>query len=483
MGLRAGNALKQVFISVKSFWGVLVTPSNNISDPYEREKARLLLSALTLVLPIGLIAAIVFPLLTGNRVLDPGEDARFILYTLGFWIPIFIIARSKNYKISAWIAILFGIAIILITALPDGDYADFFYLTFVLIFSSLFFNFKEVGIVYTICLLGIISAAIIHTDYGGSDILYTTAVITLGGLLSLVGTQYMRNIGALYYTQELLRDEQYRILLERTYDGLAEVKDNLILDADESFASMFSKRPEELVGIPITSILSNSQAIDLEKYTFETITTNSKGGDLHLEVLINPVHTSDTKSQLIAIRDISERKSTEKELRRQATIDPVTGLYNRTQVLKYVQQQKIEPGKSAKTSLLFLDLDDFKDVNDHFGHDTGDKLLKIVGERLQNAVRDGDIVARYGGDEFVVVCDYTPDDTDTIAQRILLTFHVPFQIGPATLHITTSIGMVRDISQYSDVDEILRAADEAMYRAKDKGKNQYAFAQTEEASL
>ena len=136
-----------------------------------------------------------------------------------------------------------------------------------------------------------------------------------------------------------------------------------------------------------------------------------------------------------------------------------------------------------QTSLLFLDLDDFKNVNDQFGHDAGDKLLKIVGERLQTVVREGDMVARYGGDEFVVVCHYPVDGTDTIAQRILLTLHDPFRLENTTLKITTSIGIVRDISQYADVDEILRAADKAMYCAKDKGKNQFEFAVPEKVNL
>lgn len=484
MKLREGPPLKHLLNSLKNGWGYLFIPSPSIHDLHEREKARLLLTLLIIVLPIGLLTSIVLPPLTGNKILDPTQDAKYILYSLGMWVVVYLFARSKNYRFGAWLTIFLGLAIIFVSAIPDAEYDDFFHLTFIIIFSSLFFDLKEVLIVYVICLIGIGTSFLFAPDINfGRDIFFPSAVITIGGSLSLVGAQYLKNIGALYYKQEFIQDEQYRLLLDRTFDGMAEINNNLIVQADASFANIFGKKPNEMIGTPLTSILSHNRAMDLQKYTFEIITKNVAGEELHLELLISPVHTIGTDNQLIAIRDISERKSEEKELKRQALFDPVTGLYNRTQLLKHVQRQRVMVNDEKKTALLFLDLDDFKNVNDLFGHDTGDKLLRIVAERLQNVVRDGDVVARYGGDEFVVVCNTLVDDTDTIAQRILLTFHVPFHIANTTLELTTSIGIVKDISKYSDVDEILRAADEAMYRAKDKGKNQYDFALSEKANL
>jgi len=182
---------------------------------------------------------------------------------------------------------------------------------------------------------------------------------------------------------------------------------------------------------------------------------------------------------VIAIRNITERKVAEAELKKQAIYDPVTGLFNRTQLLKHVTQRQLASPKGMKTSLMFLDLDDFKAVNDQFGHEAGDELLKKVGKRLGDIIREGEIIARYGGDEFILVCDYPMDDTYTIAQRVLSSFNAPFLLKDGPVYITTSIGIVRNIIEHANVDAILRAADKAMYRAKERGKNQYEYAYPE----
>ena len=467
----------RIYEHLKSVWAFLVIPPRKVSDPLEQEKARLLQSLLIIVLPIGLLTLIFYPLITGNQKLNPRINMGFIFFSIVIWIIIYTLARSKYYNVGAWLAIFLGIITILAFALPDARYGDFFHLAFVIIFSSFFFNIKEVLIVYILCLISIGAGIIFFPDINfGEYVFFPAAVITLSGLLSLIGAQYLKNVGALYFKQELLRDEQYRILLEHTYDGMAEIKGDLIVAADGNFANIYGKKLEEIIGIPFTDILPQNRVTNLKKYTFETITKNEKGDELHLEVLISPVQTFGTGNQLIAVRNITERKSEENELKQQALFDPVTGLYNRTQLLKHVQHQRRFVSQEIQTSLFFLDLDDFKTVNDQYGHDTGDKLLNIVGGRLQNAIREGDIASRYGGDEFVVVCHHPTDDTLVIAQRVLSSFHVPFQINTISLQMTCSLGIVRNIQAYTDVDAIIRAADEAMYRAKTKGKNQFEFA-------
>ena len=166
-----------------------------------------------------------------------------------------------------------------------------------------------------------------------------------------------------------------------------------------------------------------------------------------------------------------------------ALYDSVTGLFNRTQLLKHATECRSNPKNNLYTSLLFIDIDDFKIVNDQYGHEAGDEILKEFGLRLKNLVRAEDIVARYGGDEYVVVCDYPMDETYTIARRILSAFQDPFNLRDVSLRLTASLGVVRDIRAYTDVDAVLRAADEAMYRAKARGKNQFDFAFPEKSNV
>ena len=126
---------------------------------------------------------------------------------------------------------------------------------------------------------------------------------------------------------------------------------------------------------------------------------------------------------------------------------------------------------------MFLDLDEFKAVNDHYGHATGDELLKQVSDRLQEAVRESDTVARIGGDEFTIVLEGSQrvEDAGHVATKILRALEVPYEIGGRTLHITASIGIALYPIDGEDADGLLRDADIAMYSAKSAGRNTYQY--------
>ncbi len=166
--------------------------------------------------------------------------------------------------------------------------------------------------------------------------------------------------------------------------------------------------------------------------------------------------------------DIDRREAVEAQLAYQASHDALTGLPNRTEMLSYLEGML--KSNDQIVSVLFVDLDGFKEVNDTMGHDAGDELLVAVGERLRHSLRPTDFVGRLGGDEFVVVLPGTPTDAaERMATQIVQTLELPFLVQNETAAISASIG-VASSNDNPDSDELIKQADIAMYRAKSMGK-------------
>ncbi|MBB6559406.1 diguanylate cyclase (GGDEF)-like protein/PAS domain S-box-containing protein [Acidovorax soli] len=182
-------------------------------------------------------------------------------------------------------------------------------------------------------------------------------------------------------------------------------------------------------------------------------------------------------------RDISERKQAELQIERLAFFDALTGLPNRRLLMDRLQRATVAVGRShAHGALLFIDLDNFKDLNDTLGHDTGDQLLVRVARRLSACVRESDTVARFGGDEFVVLLDglhsdvaHASSEAATIAQNILVALGKPYDMEGTSHHSTPSIGIALFGQRPSTPDELLKHADLAMYQAKAAGRNTQRF--------
>jgi diguanylate cyclase (GGDEF)-like protein/PAS domain S-box-containing protein len=185
------------------------------------------------------------------------------------------------------------------------------------------------------------------------------------------------------------------------------------------------------------------------------------------------------------IEDITEFKTYQEQLEYQATCDELTGLTNRSllndrldQAIKGAQRYQKE------VCIFFLDLDNFKVINDTLGHSAGDELLKLIAKRLQNCARSEDTIARYGGDEFVLIFPQIArmEDAAQIAERLIDEISQPLQIKGHKFQGTTSIGISFYPQDGQDKETLLQHADAAMYQAKDKGRNTFCF-YTEELNL
>jgi diguanylate cyclase (GGDEF)-like protein len=177
-------------------------------------------------------------------------------------------------------------------------------------------------------------------------------------------------------------------------------------------------------------------------------------------------------------RHTAEREYDQVRLNYLAQFDPLTGLANRSLLWDRLDHAIVRARREGGVvTLMFIDLDDFKAVNDQHGHGTGDALLKSVAERLEGTVRESDTVARLGGDEFTVVLEgpHRPELAGIVAQKILEALADPFQINGREIFMTASIGIVVYPLDGDVVDDLVRDADIAMYAAKEAGRNNFQF--------
>ncbi len=214
--------------------------------------------------------------------------------------------------------------------------------------------------------------------------------------------------------------------------------------------------------------------------TGEVIAYRKDDSEFVLQYHISPVRTRDGRvTHLAAVfRDVTDERRAEEAIRR-ADHDSLTGLPNRDLFTRRLERsvERARGRSDERFAVLFMDLDRFKVVNDSLGHLRGDQLLVSLARRLERTVRPEDTVARFGGDEFVILVDRVEavDDVTAVARRIEEELAAPFTIGSRELYTTASIGIALSDTGYTLPEDVLRDADAAMYRAKAKGGGSYEF--------
>ena len=204
------------------------------------------------------------------------------------------------------------------------------------------------------------------------------------------------------------------------------------------------------------------------------------GRMLHREVFSAPIREHDGRiaGSLAVIRDVTERREAEDQLRRLALHDPLTGLPNRTLLHdRLAHALTLARRNSAQIAAMIIDLDHFKDINDTLGHPAGDQLLRGMAERMKRVIRDSDTLARLGGDEFALVQVglQAPTDAATLAGKILDALAPPFRLDEGAVRATASIGIALSPADGCDPAGLLKNADLALYRAKSEGRNRFRF--------
>ncbi|MEO6118760.1 MAG: EAL domain-containing protein [Methylotenera sp.] len=253
-----------------------------------------------------------------------------------------------------------------------------------------------------------------------------------------------------------------------------EARGHPIIDVFNIVDGTTRKPPEQN---PVHLVLHTDEAMELKA---GTLLIRRDGAEVPIEDSISPIHDWDGKltGVVIVFHDVSAAHAMTKKMAHLAQHDFLTDLPNRVLLNDRITQAiTLAQRRGTQLAVLFLDLDNFKHINDSLGHATGDKLLQSVTQRLIHCVRSSDTVSRQGGDEFVILIAESQHGQNiaSVADKIIAELSVPHTIAKSELHITPSIGISIYPEDGEDADTLVKNADTAMYHAKENGRNNYQF--------
>ncbi len=271
---------------------------------------------------------------------------------------------------------------------------------------------------------------------------------------------------------QVLNEKHDMVYLSPSHEKLLGYETNQLLN--QPIASLLSAKSKDEIRQIFTTMLREHQSIKKEGKIIDAF-----GDDHWFELQFEPIFDDETHVQTIVVaRNINERKKYERELKQMAYQDPLTGLANRRMFqIRLEQVVSLYERHHVPFAVLMLDLDDFKGINDQYGHEVGDQVIVEVGQRLTMALREMDTVARLGGDEFIVLLPEVEDGENLshIVDRLESRFREPHIVDDKELYVGISVGVVMPGQTDCDLNNILSHADEALYQAKRDGKNQSVF--------
>jgi diguanylate cyclase (GGDEF)-like protein/PAS domain S-box-containing protein len=286
--------------------------------------------------------------------------------------------------------------------------------------------------------------------------------------------------------------DRYRALFERTNDGVIIFDLSwCVLSANAQASDLLDYSLEDMNGVVFSTWDASDDPDVLNRYkdqilgesdipVFEHNLRKKDGLEIPVEMSLALVPDADGDPHHIqcVFRDITQRKEYERQLKHMALHDPLTKLPNRKYFDDRYQLTRSQPfEEDSLVAVLFIDIDDFKLVNDAYGHAVGDLVLVELGARLQASVRESDTVARVGGDEFLMILDnvHNKANVSLIAQKVVDCISQPYKIDGHQIRITVSIGISLTEKQHLlDVD-LIKSSDLAMYQVKEMGKNDFRF--------
>lgn len=289
-------------------------------------------------------------------------------------------------------------------------------------------------------------------------------------------------------------EEGYRIVTQTVTDAIVSIDEQgVIMFINRAAEKIFGYHSSEMLGQQLSMLMpdyfrhvhgaspGHSRTTAHKRASrqgLELIGVHKDGHQIPLEVSFGEYRRVGKHLFTGIVRDVTERKRAQERIRYLAQHDALTGSLNRVLFRDRVGQAiALARRDHEQVAVLFLDLDRFKHVNDSLGHPVGDELLRRVAQRLHRCLRKGDSVGRLGGDEFVISSPLRTNDRSAmrIAEKILEALREPFLVNQNELHISASIGISLYPTDGNDADALMRAADTAMYYAKERGRNNYQF--------
>jgi diguanylate cyclase (GGDEF)-like protein/PAS domain S-box-containing protein len=338
----------------------------------------------------------------------------------------------------------------------------------------------------------------IHQDYqaiqSAANSLFVTVVSTmLAGLaiLYLLLLPIARKASQALHDRNRdlkLSEGRFRSLVQNSSDVVSVLDpEGRVTYITPSVAKVFGHRPIELEGHPFTDLIHPDDHSKVYAVLAETLSRSGTSSTVDCRwraddgtwregesVFTNLISDPSVSGIVVNTRDVTAKVSFQRQLATQAFEDSLTGLANRALFKDRVEHTLVLRERDQETvATLFLDIDDFKSVNDAYGHSVGDELLRQVAVRLKACLRPGDTAARFSGDEFALLLeDADKDEAALVATRVIETLSEPFIIGDREIRAAASVGVVV-FHGGADVEDLLRNADLAMYAAKREGKNRF----------
>jgi diguanylate cyclase (GGDEF)-like protein/PAS domain S-box-containing protein len=407
------------------------------------------------------------------------------------WVRLVRRERFRGRLLLWWfgelpVILLFGIAD------PDGVMLYLPAAILLLITAAALWSPKTVTLLGGLAAVGYVVLLPVKAGAGAS----TTFVLGLMFIcligLSAINAQSRRRLDA----RRRAAEQRAETLLEASADAVLAVgRDGQLKYVSPSIHQLLGMNSADLTGRRLGELIGDDRLAGVQDFLNQMLAlpigrsdrTESKprhadGHWVYVDVMgTNWINDPDLQAVVVSLRDIGARRELEQQLSRQAFTDSLTGMPNRAMFRRKLEEAVLTAGERPVTVLL-LDLDDFKLVNDNLGHSAGDDLLTTIAERLRAQVRPGDVLARLGGDEFAILMrDLDPSDASKLAERLLTVAREPIRLGSRDVTCSLSLGIATTLacepteSGPANAEQLLGNADLAMYAAKRAGRNAYAI--------
>ncbi len=415
----------------------------------------------------------------------------------------FLILYSLSTSLSgiAWGCVLFFIGNL------SAEYHLLLFAIFIGLVSGALFTLGEVFYLYMTYSVPILGMSIVwFFSHGDNEIYKVTGYLGIFAFFYYISAakKYNTNfVKALYEKKEKekvvdeLKEKSniFELLFEHSVMGALIIEDGKFVQCNQKSVKMIgASSKEELLNITPDEISPQYQsdgrlssekakemiqiALDEGKHHFEWLYKKVDGKLFLADVNMSSIMLNAKRVLYVSWRDITEEKKLKNNLKHLAHHDSLTNLPNRVLFNDRLEQAIIKSNRSQlKLAVFFIDLDKFKPINDSLGHEVGDDVLIKVSRLLRSSLRDEDTLARIGGDEFTIIMENIADtkDVTTIADKLIKALHAPVVVGVHSLDLSLSIGISIYPQDADNAKMLLKLADEAMYDAKDSGRDNYKF--------